>query len=282
MTERGCAECGARPPRTCGCAWRPDDATRNGSHSGSDGTGDGDTRGADDTFTYSYDLAGGAPATDRLSGRTERRRGPVLLAAVAAVAVMLGVGALAGGLFGGFDENDDERNRSAPGLESMEPFLSAGPDVTVSARPSKKPRTSPSVSRSASPEASTSPSPSTPPSPSATATPSASPTTSTPAPPPGGDQDIAASGPTLRLGDSGEEVVELQERLRQAGLYDGAPHGRFDDYVARGVFTYQQARAITADQAGVYGPTTRAGLESETTEPYDDGWGQGHGYGRHD
>ncbi|MER7111515.1 peptidoglycan-binding domain-containing protein [Streptomyces sp. NPDC000229] len=70
---------------------------------------------------------------------------------------------------------------------------------------------------------------------------------------------------TLRRGDRGPEVAELQHRLREAGLYDGPMNGRYNQDVEWGVGQYQEARDLWSDGWGVYGPETRRWLESETT-----------------
>ncbi|MCG0063580.1 peptidoglycan-binding protein [Streptomyces tricolor] len=73
--------------------------------------------------------------------------------------------------------------------------------------------------------------------------------------------------PVLRRGDTGPEVTELQQRLRQLHLYGDRPDGIFSRPVEDAVRTYQRARGITGDALGTYGPATRRSLESETTEP---------------
>ncbi|MEU0663178.1 peptidoglycan-binding domain-containing protein [Streptomyces lavendulocolor] len=60
-------------------------------------------------------------------------------------------------------------------------------------------------------------------------------------------------------------MMELQHRLREAGLYDGPMNGRYNEDVEWGVGQYQQARELWSDGWGVYGPETRQWLESETT-----------------
>ncbi|MEU7425272.1 peptidoglycan-binding protein [Streptomyces sp. NPDC048362] len=62
-------------------------------------------------------------------------------------------------------------------------------------------------------------------------------------------------------------MTELQLRLRQLNLYDGQIDGTFTRSVEDGVRTYQLARGVLDDGPGVYGPATRAHLESETTRP---------------
>lgn len=71
----------------------------------------------------------------------------------------------------------------------------------------------------------------------------------------------------LRLGDTGPQVAELQERLGQLNLYDDEADGVFTRPVEDAVHTYQLARGITGDSSGEYGPATRQRLESETSPP---------------
>lgn len=73
-------------------------------------------------------------------------------------------------------------------------------------------------------------------------------------------------GPTLRAGDTGTEVVELQRRLKQAGaLPQEAPEdGVYSRDVQQGVARYQAARQVRGDDFGEYGPNTRRALESHT------------------
>ncbi|WP_089101414.1 peptidoglycan-binding protein [Streptomyces hyaluromycini] len=204
----------------------------------------------------------GAPEAPR-----RRLRWALLLAAAGAVTGILAVAGFASGLFA---DATPRRDRAAPAdvRESV-------PDVTPStashsaAAPVPSPRSAPptSSSGSASPSASHSPSPapsSTAPSPapsrSATPTESAS-TTGTAA------SARPTSAPVLRPGDTGAEVTELQQRLAQLNLYTGTADGHYDTKTEDAVRTYQLARGILTDEAGVYGAATRAALESETTEP---------------
>ncbi|MER7399436.1 peptidoglycan-binding domain-containing protein [Streptomyces sp. NPDC000151] len=71
----------------------------------------------------------------------------------------------------------------------------------------------------------------------------------------------------LSEGANGPEVVELQRRLAQLALYAGAADGRYDAGVTASVARYQRAYGGTGDPYGVYGPVTRASLESRTARP---------------
>ncbi|MGW1608413.1 peptidoglycan-binding domain-containing protein [Streptomyces sp. NPDC002285] len=131
--------------------------------------------------------------------------------------------------------------------------------ATATASPASSPTSSPGTPQAGSP-----------------ATPTDSSTTPT-APPSGGGAGAGTAAPeptapegqppVLRLGDQGPEVTELQQRLRQLGLYSGDTDGDYDRGVEGSVRTYQLTRVILSDESGVYGKATRAALESETSEP---------------
>ncbi|MBO8196429.1 peptidoglycan-binding protein [Streptomyces oryzae] len=76
-----------------------------------------------------------------------------------------------------------------------------------------------------------------------------------------------SSGQTLRPGDSGTEVVELQRRLKEAGYYDrSAPEdGVYSSQVQQAVFQYQAHYHLWDDAPGEYGPATRRHLEARTS-----------------
>lgn len=210
------------------------------------------------------------PVFDPDPVRPRRRRPFGALAVGAAVAAVVGTAAFAGGLFGGDDSTDEalpEATTSVPDTED-EPAASVAPSPSASTAP---PRTqSPSATPSTSPSASASPTKSREPSP--TATTSASPTASA-SPAPDGDPPPAApsaappaglTGGSLRPGDRGPEVAELQHRLKEVWLYTGPPDGNYDDQVRSAVAVYQSYKAIQGDPTGVYGPNTRRALEAET------------------
>ncbi|MFD7444493.1 peptidoglycan-binding domain-containing protein [Streptomyces sp. NPDC059909] len=297
MTGPVCPECGTPPPEVCGCAVRaertagrsaeiaeaedfdplrirpyvtlpsppevagpPPEALAAG-HSGTDGDTGPDTQ----EMSYEYEIR--ASAADAVPDRPVRRRGPGALIAAAAVVAVLGTAAFAGGLLG-TDEGD--RDRALPDIETMEPFLSAAPDAPSSASAeasaSKKPGTSASASASASPSGTASASGTT------VAGAPASPSATTRATGQVAQGPATSAAPlTLRPGDDGAEVVELQERLDQVWLYDGPPHGHYDGRVEDAVATYQEYRGIEGDPEGVYGPETRRALEAETEYPHDGG-----------
>ncbi|MFF1451180.1 peptidoglycan-binding protein [Streptomyces sp. NPDC058274] len=89
-------------------------------------------------------------------------------------------------------------------------------------------------------------------------------TSAVPAPPrTGADPD----GPgTLRAGDSGAAVTELQQRLlRVPDVYtNGATSGTYDAALTAAVARFQVWYDIRGDETGVYGDDTRTRLESLT------------------
>ncbi|WP_327663552.1 MULTISPECIES: peptidoglycan-binding protein [unclassified Streptomyces] len=138
-------------------------------------------------------------------------------------------------------------------------------------------RSAPPTTRSASPSA-TDPT-SAPPSPShsRTITPSPTPTSKKPesdskkrskSPSPSTSRTTSSSKPTdtttLRKGDSGREVAELQWRLKQLNIYVGEITADFDSPTETALGTYQLSRGIKTDEQGEYGPATRTALERET------------------
>ncbi|WP_327699489.1 peptidoglycan-binding domain-containing protein [Streptomyces sp. NBC_00459] len=94
--------------------------------------------------------------------------------------------------------------------------------------------------------------------------PSVAPTAApTPSAPVAADPD----GPgTLREGDSGPEVTDLQERLlRIPDVYThGARSGSYDTALTEAVARFQLWYGIRGDETGVYGDDTRKDLESRT------------------
>ncbi|MGV9246238.1 peptidoglycan-binding domain-containing protein [Streptomyces sp. NPDC003710] len=72
---------------------------------------------------------------------------------------------------------------------------------------------------------------------------------------------------TLREGDKGPEVAQLQQRLlRIPDIYkNGSTDGRYDATLAAAVARFQLWYGISGDETGVYGNDTRRSLESRTT-----------------
>ncbi|MER6956706.1 MULTISPECIES: peptidoglycan-binding domain-containing protein [unclassified Streptomyces] len=93
-------------------------------------------------------------------------------------------------------------------------------------------------------------------------TPAAAPTVSAPAT---ASADPDGAG-TLREGDSGPEVTDLQQRLlRIPNVYDNGPtDGRYDTVLTEAVARFQLWYGIRGDETGVYGDDTRRDLESRT------------------
>ncbi|MFE3180047.1 peptidoglycan-binding protein [Streptomyces violascens] len=192
------------------------------------------------------------------------RRRLAALAIGGAAAVVIGTAAFASTLFAG----DATPKRALPDVaDTGVPYSatdsasaeapSAVPSRTKKAAPSHSPSARPSPTPSASKPAA--PSPSKPaPTPSTPTRPSNSPEDKPLAPPP---------STTLRRGDSGPAVLELQERLGQLGIYTGTPDGGFGSRTERAVRDFQSYTGIDGDPAGVYGPATRRALESMTDRP---------------
>ncbi|MGY1456625.1 peptidoglycan-binding domain-containing protein [Streptomyces sp. SS8] len=223
-------------------------------------------------------VTGGRAAPRRRIGR-----GMALAVGGTAVAVV-GSGVLVAGLFTrGDDPFDEARFGDRGGVPTAvvptdgKGGESADADPDGSASPSLSPSAaaSPSASVSASPQQSRTPSSSSPtPSRTASASASASPAPSTPTAPGGGgwdgdwDGDDSGGPPrTLREGDSGPEVAELQYRLAAVGTYDAREHGVdgvYDGEVTEGVATFQTWYGVRGDPEGIYGPHTRRALERAT------------------
>ncbi|MDR6975841.1 hypothetical protein J2X68_002529 [Streptomyces sp. 3330] len=80
-----------------------------------------------------------------------------------------------------------------------------------------------------------------------------------------GSADPDGAG-TLREGDSGAEVADLQQRLlRIPNVYDDGPtDGRYGTVLTEAVARFQLWYGIRGDESGVYGDDTRRDLESRT------------------
>ncbi|MFF5494094.1 peptidoglycan-binding protein [Streptomyces aquilus] len=199
------------------------------------------------------------------SARRRRPRRALTAAGLGAIGAVVLTGCLVGGLFW-YDspERDDSLSGGVrAGLPDEQP--SATGSLSPSASPSAFP-TRPSPSATVSAETSDTAAPVTP-------TGSAAPTRTASGAAPtatGGGPTPSSSGgqvPVLRRGDKGPEVKELQLRLSQVGFYSGDADGTYDSQVESAVRGYQVTRVVLDDEPGVYGPETRAALESETSEP---------------
>ncbi|MFF8428319.1 peptidoglycan-binding protein [Streptomyces sp. NPDC016566] len=208
---------------------------------------------------------GASPADEEPPRRS--RRTVLLSVAGAAIAVVAAAG-MASGLF---SYHPPARDRAAQEVRPSVPATTAPGTSSAAAAPASPHPSSPPVSPSQDPTPSaTATATSASPTPTPTSSQSASPSSSaTPSATAKGTPNAAptASAPVLQRGDKGPEVTELQLRLKQLNLYDDAVNGVFARPVEDAVRTYQWARGLTDDPLGVYGPTTRESLESETTAP---------------
>lgn len=227
------------------------------------------------------DPAGGAPAGLLLTGRdpvSPRRRKPfAALVAGAAVVTVVGTAAFIGGLFNGDDKGEIDLDQALPSTvaslpdESVEP----APSTTSSASAPPSRSSSPTATASASAPASAPPSATASASRSATASATASgagapspPAATESSRPPEGvapPADSTGDSSTLRRGDRGPEVAELQNRLREVWVYNGPVDSDYADRTEQAVRDLQIWWNIEGDPEGVYGPKTRQRLEAMTT-----------------
>ncbi|MEU1006802.1 peptidoglycan-binding domain-containing protein [Streptomyces sp. NPDC005890] len=189
-------------------------------------------------------------------GRRSRRT--LLLAAGGA-----GTAVVAATAFALLSYHAPAHDRGAQEIRERIPTASPQPPTSAKAPPPPATLRPPAPSASASPTpAPSSPSPSPSHTPSRTPSPTPSTTTASATP-----QTTPAMAPVLRRGDTGPQVTELQQRLRQLNLYGDRIDGSFTRPVEDAVRNYQLARGITGHTLGEYGPATRKSLEAETTEP---------------
>ncbi|WP_245861933.1 peptidoglycan-binding protein [Phycicoccus duodecadis] len=106
------------------------------------------------------------------------------------------------------------------------------------------------------------------PTPSVSPTPSASPTPTTPAVPAPSTTPSSTAAATprpleaLRYGDSGPEVLAVQQRLTTLGYWLGPADGNFGALTQQAVFALQKSAGLSRD--GIVGPKTRAALTAGT------------------
>ncbi|MEV0034861.1 peptidoglycan-binding domain-containing protein [Streptomyces sp. NPDC050804] len=198
------------------------------------------------------------------------RRTPYRALAIGAAALaVIGTAAFAGGLFSGSEPGartlPDQSDLPAVGVMEPDPSESSATPTrsgaslsTGGAAPSPGPTLSTVPSATASASAS------------AERQPSAPPSSPAPKDPPSPTREaseqpsLAPEGISLGPGDSGPEVVELQNRLGEVWLFRGPADGRYDQRVEGAVRIYQSYKSIEGDPEGVYGPNTRRALEAET------------------
>ncbi|NJR65709.1 MAG: peptidoglycan-binding protein [Leptolyngbyaceae cyanobacterium CRU_2_3] len=73
----------------------------------------------------------------------------------------------------------------------------------------------------------------------------------------------------VRLGDSGDQIAELQKRLADLGYYSGSISGSFDLLTEEAVSRFQQAQGLPAD--GIVGPATEVALRQPTGQAVPSG-----------
>lgn len=89
--------------------------------------------------------------------------------------------------------------------------------------------------------------------------PETAPTPATPAPEAEPAATSAANRPVLRLGDRGDAVRQLQERLKGLGFYNGPVDGIFGEQTETAVKQAQTDNNLTVD--GIVGPATWGALD---------------------
>jgi len=85
-----------------------------------------------------------------------------------------------------------------------------------------------------------------------------------PADDPFGQHLVAREHPTLRVGATGPDVVELQEKLSRAG-HACTPDGQFGPMTRAAVVAFQSAHGLAAD--GIVGPMTWGALDGAKAAP---------------
>ncbi|MFJ6484605.1 peptidoglycan-binding protein [Streptomyces sp. NPDC091682] len=203
--------------------------------------------------------------------RPAKQRRP--LRVTAALATLIGSAAIAGTYAFARSQESGETTAHAPA--SRLDVLDVEDEPSVPPEVSRSPAPPPSPPRGTPPTAGSSParSPSAAPSAHPAGTPtgtdaapavgqqSGSPNTLPPSPP----SSAPSEKPTLRRHDSGPQVVELQRRLTQLGLWSLPLRGRYDRHLDDAVQRFQAKYSVRGDPAGVYGPATRKRLESLTS-----------------
>ncbi|WP_326690623.1 peptidoglycan-binding protein [Streptomyces sp. NBC_01795] len=258
---------------------RPEEPS--GEPSGDAGTSGGARPSVDAAASEGSGLGSGSssPAVSHRRDDGERRRPSTGVLAGVGVAAVLGAGllttqVLTGGEGGAHGGEERALRHTPTGVPTDDVPPSSSPSRGKSPGKSERPSAVPSrPSASGTPRAArdgeghTAPAaPSRPPK-SASARPAKTAEDQRPRPPRPGWPGHPSEG-TLRPGDSGTEVAELQRRLKQAGFYDrGAEEdGVYSSEVQEGVFRYQARYSLFDDVPGDYGPVTRRHLEARTSD----------------
>ena len=80
------------------------------------------------------------------------------------------------------------------------------------------------------------------------------------------DPDAPTPEPVLRSGSQGQDVTDLQSRLKTLGYYDGEIDGQFGPGTKDAVILFQKQNGLDAD--GIVGADTKALLFSAQAKPY--------------
>ncbi|MFI8392612.1 peptidoglycan-binding protein [Streptomyces sp. NPDC085540] len=202
--------------------------------------------------------------------RPAKQRRP--LRVTAALATLIGSAAIAGTY--AFARSQDAGEATAQAPASRLDVLDVEDEPSTPPEASRSPGPLPSAPRRSPPTAGNSPvrtpsasAPSTP----ATGTPTG--TNAAPAtgrqsggpstvPPSPASPTTPSEKPTLRRHDTGPQVVDLQRRLTQLGLWSLPQRGRYDQHLDDAVQRFQAKYGVRGDPPGVYGPATRRRLES--------------------
>ncbi|MFF3088737.1 peptidoglycan-binding protein [Streptomyces nojiriensis] len=208
------------------------------------------------------------PAGHRAHRPTKRRRP---LRVTAALATLIGSAAIAGTYaFARSQDTGETAQAPASRLDvlDVEDESSTPPEASRSPAPlPSAPRRTPPTTGNSPVRTPSSAAPSPPATGTATGTNSAPATgrqSGSPAPVPPSPTSPTAPGekPTLRRHDTGPQVVDLQRRLAQLGLWSLPQRGRYDQRLDDAVQRFQAQYGVRGDPPGVYGPATRRRLES--------------------
>ncbi|MFD4737639.1 peptidoglycan-binding protein [Streptomyces virginiae] len=211
--------------------------------------------------------------TGHRAHRPTKQRRP--LRVTAALATLIGSAALAGTY--AFARSQDIGEATAQAPASRLDVLDGEDEATTPPEASRSPGPLPSPPRRTPPTTGNSPVRT--PSPVAPSAPTTDTSTGTNAAPAAGQQSGSPSTvppspasptapgekPTLRRHDTGPQVVDLQRRLAQLGLWSLPQRGRYDQHLDDAVQRFQAKYGVRGDPQGVCGPATRRRLESLTS-----------------